>query len=246
MIPVQQRTRYLKLSLNFDIDRLKLELDNVFSSEWINHFNTRDYENGWSCVPLRSVDGRLDHIMSVPDQNFLDTDILKRCAYFQEVLNTFECEKTSVRLMSLEPGGIIKPHTDLGTSFEDGLARLHIPIVTDPMIMFVIDGELIHFSRGATWYLNASCVHSVTNVSSFPRIHLMLDCIPNPWLQQLFDKADFIPNAKPKYHDASINDDNVVDVIKHLRAMGNPTSLHLADELSKIHSQQKIVKNINH
>lgn len=239
MVPVQQRTRYLKLPFHFDIDRLNLELDNVLSSEWINHFNTRDYENGWSCAPLRSVDGRLDHIMSISDENFLDTDILKRCPYFQDVLNQFHCEKTSVRLMSLEPGGVIKPHTDPGTSFEDGLARLHIPILTDPHVQFVIDGEAIHFSRGATWYLNASCTHAVTNHSTTPRIHLMLDCIPNPWLQQIFDDAGFVPKDKPKYRDVSINDDNVTEIIERLRAIGSATSTQMANELSAIHAESK-------
>jgi len=246
MAPVQQRTRYLKLPFYFDIDLLNLEMNNILSSEWLNHFNTGDYENGLTNIPLRSANGRLNYSMPVLNQNFLNTDILKRCTYFQTVLDIFKCEKNAVQLMSLEPGGVIKPRAHPGICFEDGLARLYIPIVTDPTIMFVIDGEPIHFSCGAAWYLNTSCIHSVANASSYPKIHLILDCIPNAWLKQVFDKAGFIPNDTPKYHDTSINDDNVINIIKHLRAMGDPTSLHLADKLSKIHAQQKIVKNITH
>ncbi len=74
----------------------------------------------------------------------------------------------------------------------------------------------------------------------------MLDCIPNPWLQEIFEVAGFVANDKPKYHDASINDDNVLEVIKHLQAMGSPTSRRMADELGTIYARQKIQKNITH
>ncbi len=236
-----QATRYLKLPFEFDVGRMQHELTQVATAEWVSHFNTEAYEKNWHCIPLRSVDGRLDHIMSIADANFQDTAILQRCPYFQEVINRFECEKTSIRLMSLEAGGVIKEHSDQGTSFQDGVTRLHIPVITSPLVTFRIDGEEVHFSAGHTWYLNANCLHGVQNNSALPRVHLMLDCISNPWLEQVFNDAGFIANAKPKYDDPAINDDNVLEIIERLTAIGNPAGMRIADQLRAIHAAPPVL-----
>jgi quercetin dioxygenase-like cupin family protein len=227
-------TRYLKLPFSFDTGRLNQDLAKITEAEWIAHVNTAAYDHEWSCVPLRSVDGRPDHILSLSDMDYQDTDILKRCPYFQEVIDTFECEKTSVRLMALGAESRIKMHTDKGTSFEDGTARLHIPIVTTPDICFTIEDEEVHFSAGHTWYLNANCLHGVNNNSLNPRIHLMLDCIVNPWLEKVFLNAGFIPDDPPKYGDASINDENVGAIISSLIALDNETGKQMAERLIAI------------
>jgi len=228
------KTRYLKLPFFFDIFRLNEDLAKITKTEWIDHVNTAAYENDWSCVPLRSLDGRADHILSLPDVHYEDTDILGRCPYFQEVINTFKCEKTSVRLMALGAGSRIKMHTDKGTSFEDGMARLHIPVITAPEICFTIEDEDIHFSAGYTWYLNANCLHGVNNESKSSRIHLMLDCIVNPWLEAVFQDAGFEPDDTPKYGDPSINDRNVAGIISGLIAMNTETGRQMAERLAAI------------
>jgi quercetin dioxygenase-like cupin family protein len=225
---------YLKLPFSFDIARLQHDLALAVRSPWIEHFNKRAYENEWSCIPLRSVEGRLDHILPIDGGDFRDTEILQECLYFQEVIDQFKCEKTSIRLMSLAAGGIIKEHRDEGTSLEDGITRLHIPIQTSPEVLFSIDRELVHFSAGDTWYLNASCLHGVRNNGQQARVHLMLDCISNDWLEQVFGQAGWVARARPRYQDPSINDGNVRDVIAHLRMAGHPAGLVLADELELI------------
>lgn len=227
-------TRYLKLPFFFDICRLNEDLEKIRDAEWIEHFNTAAYENEWRCVPLRSLDGRQDHILSLSDVHYKDTNILKRCPYFQEAIDTFECEKTSVRLMELGAGSQIKMHKDKGTLFEDGMARLHVPIITTPDICFTIEDEEVHFAAGHTWYLNADCLHGVSNKSQKPRIHLMLDCIVNPWLERIFLDAGFIANERPKYGDPSINDGNVGAIISSLIAMNNEPAKQMAERLIAI------------
>jgi len=230
---------YLKLPLSFDVGRLRLELAGIESSHWIGHFNTSAYEKNWSCIPLRSVDGKLDHIMPLEHANFQDTPILLQCPYFRQVLDRFECEKTSVRLMSLESGAVIKEHRDEGSSLDDGIARLHIPIQTSAEVSFRIDGEEVHFSAGDTWYLNASCLHGVENRSPLDRIHLMLDCVTNPWLEQLFLAAGGVLREKPPYGDPAIDDRNVLQVIGSLRAGGLEAGARLADQLDAIHAARR-------
>lgn len=231
---MQYKTKYCKLPISFDIGRLTDDLKKIKETDWLDHVNTSAYDNAWRCVPLRSVDGKSDHILSLSDKHYKDTTILKRCPYFQEVIDSFKCEKTSVRLMALGAGSQIKMHTDKGTSFEDGIARLHIPIVTTPDICFTIEDEEIHFSAGNTWYLNANCLHGVNNESQKPRIHLMLDCIVNPWLEKVFMDAGFIADAPPKYGDASINDKNVGAIISSLISMNNEPAKQMAERLIAI------------
>lgn len=228
------KTRYLKLPFFFNVRRLNEDLAKIREAEWVAHFNTSAYEKDWSCVPLRSLNGRSDHIMSLSDVHYEDTGTLKRCPYFQEVIDSFECEKTSVRLMALGADSRIKMHTDKGTSFEDGITRLHIPIITTLDICFTIEDEEVHFSAGNTWYLNANCRHGVNNESQSPRIHLMMDCIVNPWLEKVFLDAGFVPDAPPKYGDASINDKNVGAIISGLIAMNNEPAKQMAERLIAI------------
>lgn len=232
-----QPSRYVKLPFSFDLERLQRELRQLESASWIDHFNTRAYESQWRCLPLRSVDGQMDHIMPVENANFQDTAWLQICPYFRDVIDSFACDKTSVRLMSLAAGGVIREHRDDGASLEDGITRLHIPIQTTPDVLFRIDGEAVHFSAGDTWYLNASCVHGVVNPGSRARVHLMLDCVSNAWLQEVFVQAGGVARPVHKYADASITDDNVSDVIAQLRATGHAAGLQMAARLESIRAQ---------
>lgn len=236
---LRQATRYLRLPFDFDPARLEHDLAQLHPDEWIDHYNQQAHQRRWSCLPLRSAGGRADHIMANLESNFLDTPLLARCPYFQYVLNSFHCEKTSVRLMALESGGRILTHTDAGGGFEDGVARIHIPIISDAAVIFTIDGEDKHFSVGAAWYMNANCRHAVHNGSDRTRIHLVLDCTPNPWLRQLFTDAGWRANPPAKYGSPDIHDGNVAAIIAGLRARGDATALAMADRLADISSPPK-------
>lgn len=233
-VPPKPPIPYLRLPFQFDVAHLRESLAQIRDEEWVAHPNTGDYEGEWRCVPLRSVDGRPDHILSLSGMDYADCAILDRCPFFREVIDSFRCDKTSVRLMSMEAGGRIRVHRDHGTAFEDGLARLHVPIVTAPEVLFTIGDERVHFDAGHTWYLNADCPHGVRNDSRGPRVHLMLDCIVNPWLTQLFAEAGFLPADRPKYGDPTIADDNVAAVIAALHAIGSPAAQHLAAQLARV------------
>jgi len=229
--PAAPRTRYLCLPLSFDVFRLNADLAMIRESEWIAHPNRGAYDREWRCAPLRSVGGAIDHIQALPDAEYADTPLLRRCDYFREVLDSFQCEITSARLMSMGAGCRINPHRDHGTSLEQGMARLHIPIATAPEVLFSIENETVHFAAGHTWYLNADCQHGVNNGSRQARIHLMLDCIVNPWLEKLFAEAGFKAEAGPKYGDPSISDDNVEAIMANLMAMDSEMGNELAAQL---------------
>jgi quercetin dioxygenase-like cupin family protein len=229
-------TRWLRLPPAFDLERLRADLDTAAAWHWRAHYNDRAHRGRWSSIALRSASGQAGDIQAWEGADFADTVVLERCAYFREVVDSFACEKKAVRLMALAPGAEIKPHRDRGGSIEDGLARLHIPIVTDPAVLFTLDGEAVHFGAGATWYMNANCLHAVRNGSAVERVHLVLDCVPNGWLLALFERSGWTPAPSPKYGDPNITDANVGAVIAALRASGLPAAAALAKSLKAEYS----------
>jgi quercetin dioxygenase-like cupin family protein len=228
-------TKWLKLPYSFDIQRLKSDLAKINESEWINHVNTSAYNKKWCCIPLYSIDGRTE-IITVFDEKaeYKPTKILQRCTYFQEVIDSFKCDKAGVRLMSLAAGDEIKLHVDSYSGYESGVVRIHVPIQTSPQVSFTVDGEPIHFTQGDSWYLNADCLHGVQNPTDSDRIHLLIDCRRNNWLERLFQKAGYKPDEPPIYDCESITDENVDQVIATLEAIGTEAGKKSAERLRAI------------
>lgn len=227
------QTKWLKLPLRFDLDRLNQDLHQIVPDDWINHMNTGAYHKRWCVVPLYAIEGDSRSIYAFDDNaHYRPTPILARCGYFQDVINQFQCEKAGVRLMSLAAGDEILPHSDGYSDYHSGLVRIHVPIQTDPLVTFTVDGDRVHFSAGDAWYLNAVCIHGVQNRSAQDRIHLLIDCRRKDWIDTLFERAGYIPDTPPVYGDPSINDDNVVAIIA---ALENQGSLEVAEKLRQIY-----------
>lgn len=183
----------LKLPFGFDPVKLKEDLAKINDDEWFAHFNKSDYDGEWSGVALRAPAGAVHPIQKLSPlpgiKYFVDTDVLNECIYFKTILNNFLCPLKSVRLLKLKPGSIIKEHTDSFLSFEDGEARIHIPVQTNPDIYFYLDGERIIMNEGEAWYLNFSLKHKIENRSRVDRIHLVIDCDVNEWLTDVFSTS---------------------------------------------------------
>jgi hypothetical protein len=182
----------LKLALMFNAAGLQSDLRGILANEFIPHFNTRYYEGDWSVVPLRSVGGRADHIYPDPTKtkNFADTPLLARCPHVREVLASFPCDLQAVRFLRLKAGSTVKEHCDYNLGFEDGEVRLHIPVLTNPAVEFVLDGKRIVMNPGEVWYHNFNLPHRVANHGPTNRIHLVMDCFLNDWLRELILSAD--------------------------------------------------------
>ena len=178
---------YLQLPFQFDAALLKADLAKVATDEWLKHFNQYNYEGNWSVASLRSNGGRTKQIYPDPHsaEKFEDTEILARCPYVREVLETIQCEKESVRFMLLAPGAKIKEHKDFFMGFEDGVIRLHIPVVTNAQVEFYLNNELVTMHEGELWYLDFSQKHRVENNGDADRIHLVMDCKVNDWLVEM-------------------------------------------------------------
>lgn len=182
----------LRLPLDFDAARLLTDLEKIPSDLWIAHFNTADYEGGWSALALYSPTGSTSFITPMLTDAFelRETPLLDDCSYFKEVVEAFECPKRVVRLLKLHAGGRIKEHDDPRLCFEDGVVRIHIPVRTNPGVECYLGGERLIMHPGESWYADFTLPHRVENESTEDRVHLVMDCVVDDWLRGVFDKAE--------------------------------------------------------
>lgn len=180
-----------KLPFSFDPKALQQDLAKLGHADWIDHFVAQNYEGSWSVIPLRGAKDAVHPVKMIysdPDcTEFANTPFLDACPYFQEVLASFQCPVNSVRLMRLTPGSVIKEHTDYDLSLEDGNARLHIPISTNPQVEFCLNGRRVVMNEGECWYLRLSDPHTVANRGDDDRVHLVIDASVNQWLANLIE-----------------------------------------------------------
>jgi quercetin dioxygenase-like cupin family protein len=219
---------YARLGLEVPIANLQSEINALLQSrEWMPHYNKVHYEGDWTVLPLRTPGGDpgkpFAELMS--DSTYEDTYLVDMLPSMRNLLEQLHCEKLSVRLLNLRAGSIIKEHRDFDLAFEQGEARLHVPIVTNPKVEFYVDGDLVCMQEGECWYINANLPHRVANKGEYDRIHLVIDCEVNDWLIDVFGKAE----KREKEVEKDIERQRVI--IQNLRMHNSETSNMLADKL---------------
>lgn len=178
----------VRLAIDVDIAAIAREVGGLAADEWIPHFNTDYYEGDWSGVALRSSSGAPLALYPDPTAEAGDwqaTEALSRCPALAGALEAFACDLQSVRLLALGPGARVREHRDYRLGYETGDVRIHIPVTTSPEVEFIHDGVRVEMGVGEAWYLDFNLPHSVANPGTSRRIHLVIDCLLNPWLDAL-------------------------------------------------------------
>ncbi len=187
----------VKLPFTFDPALLAADLDALSADGWIAHFVKQNYEGDWSVLPLRGPKGATHPVMQIYSDPtaaaFEDTPLLARCPYFRAVLARFACPLQAVRLMRLTPGSVIKEHRDFDLNIEDGMARIHVAILTNPDVEFEVNRRRVVLAPGEAWYLRLSDPHRVANRGAGDRVHLVIDAVANDWLRGLLEAAAALP-----------------------------------------------------
>ncbi len=178
-----------RLPLQFDPARLQADLARLEASDWTEHFVRQNYDGRWSVLPLRAPEGAAHPIQMITShpgvETYVDTPFLADAPYLQEVLAAFACPLEAVRLMRLAAGSVIKEHRDPDLDVEAGTVRLHVPVVTNPGVEFMLNGEPVAMAEGECWYLRLSDPHRVSNRGATDRVHLVLDARVNDWVRAL-------------------------------------------------------------
>ncbi len=181
----------VRLPFTFDPARLEADLAALEGSEWVDHFVKENYEGRWSVLPLRAPRGTEEEhpilqIVSHPGvTDYVDTPLQARLPYLAQVLRELGFPLGSARLMTLDPGSVIRTHIDPDLAAEEGWARIHIPLRTNPGVEFLVNGRPVTMGVGECWYLRLSDPHSVRNDGAEPRVHLVIDAPVGPELAPL-------------------------------------------------------------
>lgn len=185
----------VRLTPSFDPVRLARELAEVTGHRWAPQ---RIHAPGggvgaataidWRILPLRSPGG--DPQRSDPGGpgpvDFAPTPWLERLPYLAEILASIPAPLNAVRLMALGPGAVCQPHRDPKYALRRGLMRLHIPLITHPDAVLVLDGVEYCWQAGQFWYGDFSREHMVRNTGPATRVHTVIDALLTRELAELF------------------------------------------------------------
>ncbi len=227
---MSKRQSFLELPFTFDIQRLNDDLNCAKSDDWISHPNINAYNGSWSVSSLTAINGDTKQIIAIENQDYYDTPLMKKTKYIKSILDTFKTKIEAVRFMNLGANSIIKEHCDNGSCFEDGYARLHIPISTNDDVAFILNSQNYKMEVGKCYYIDAHNPHSVINKGKNDRVHLLIDCHVNDYLKEIFINNGFVLPVY-KYGSKDITDENVDDIIFSFKAINTEVSLKMAQEL---------------
>lgn len=174
----------LKLPFQFDAEKLREELSQFTKSDYYDIYNPSvTLETLWSIElisPRRVSDTEFEFN---PNEN------LKKCPHLLSIFNTFQCSVETFRIHALDAGAGIRPHRDNGFSLEHGKVRIHVPIKTNDKVEILLEGEPVKMKEGECWYCNFHIKHEVHNRGDEERVHLIIDCMVNDWVTDLFESS---------------------------------------------------------
>ena len=179
------------LNESFDIDKVLSEIESNTNTK---HKYSRQSCVGWYGLPLRSAGGKIGRQATLargennsPDPNVYKDTILMTDS-ISRMIKELNSPTLKVRVLKLKPLEEISPHVD---NFQGGdkILRLHFPLITDPKVLFYIDGTPYFISPGKLWYVNVRKRHWVVNKSMKERIHIVIDIERTDEIDEKFKKV---------------------------------------------------------
>ncbi|MHC8389515.1 aspartyl/asparaginyl beta-hydroxylase domain-containing protein [Pseudomonas sp. MDT2-39-1] len=177
------RPAFSRLPVTLDLPLLLQALAAIGEDAWHAHFNSDYYAEDWSGVALVSAVDALTELSPGCGEPLLRAPWLRDLRW-QQGLRDLPLEIVSARLLRLGPGGQIHEHCDYDLGEPDADLRLHIPLLSPPLVDFMLDGQRMPMTAGECWFLDLSRPHRVDNRDSSARVHLVLDCRPGVGLEQ--------------------------------------------------------------
>lgn len=113
--------------------------------------------------------------------------LMRAAPYIEEMLSSLQLNLRLVRLLSLEPGGVIREHRD--SFLSKRIVRLHVPIVSNAQVEMYVGGTRCTWRCGELWYGDFSQTHSGANFGTESRVHLVLDVGVDDNLLALFPEG---------------------------------------------------------
>jgi hypothetical protein len=173
---------FLKLPIRFDAEALEREVRALPDSAWVPHPTGF---KGNEAVRLVTVGGEANDVFAGPMR---PTENLDRCPYIQQVMGEIGGVWSRSRLMGLGPGAEVPAHIDSHYHWRTHV-RIHVPVITDPKVLFTCADETTHMAAGECWLFDSFVWHRVHNGWTERRVHLVLDTVMTDSLRALVDAA---------------------------------------------------------
>ena len=173
---------FIKLPLQFDAETLQREVRALPESAWAPHPTGFP---GNEAVRLVTVGGQPTDGFDGPMQ---PTEILARLPYVQQIMAKLDGVWSRSRLMGLGPGAEVPEHVDAHYHWRTHI-RIHVPVITDPKVLFTCGDETLHMAAGECWLFDSFRWHRVENGWTDRRVHLVLDTVMTPSLRELIEAA---------------------------------------------------------
>ncbi len=183
-------------NLNFDISRLREDLDKIlkykkFNSPGVTHFGAisiNQIPNDKSSIKGNNVRGKywtiadetgkeVSRDVDIDESKFTQLVPEFENTYFKEVYETLakRYKLGRVRLLLKEPRSTLSWH-------KDPECRLHVPIITNKGCSMVIENVAKHLpADGKVWITNNTKYHNFFNGGEQPRIHLVACVLESPF-----------------------------------------------------------------
>lgn len=171
---------FVRLPLQFDVERLAQEVAALPPAAWTRHPQAFP---GNSAVRLISVGGgENDKVAGAMAM----TPHLAACPYLQQVLGSFGVIWSRSRLMKLAPGATVPEHADINYHWFSRV-RIHVPVQTEPGVLFHCGKDVVHMAAGEAWIFDNWRLHRVENGSPRERVHLVADTIGSASFWQMVE-----------------------------------------------------------
>ena len=183
-------------NLNFDISRLKDDLNKIletkkFNSPGVTHFGAiplNQIPNDRSSIEGNNIRGKywtiaddsgkeVQRDFEIDESKYTQLVPEFKKTYFQEVYNTLSerFKLGRVRLLLKEPRSTLSWH-------KDPECRLHVPIITNKGCSMVIENVAKHLpADGKVWITNNTKYHNFFNGGEQARIHLVSCVLESPF-----------------------------------------------------------------
>lgn len=168
----------------FDIEEIKKEVSR-FNEEWFldtsrqskmgTHRDTQMFrlcETDYEWVPGTKIITK--QINKFKNEN-ANLELLK---IYNEIENLYTGKIIRCEIIKMFAETDIPKHVDGGPLLHYS-RRIHIPLITNPLVTFTVMSDTINMEEGFGYEINNQMPHSVSNKSNYDRIHIIIDVFPN-------------------------------------------------------------------
>ena len=147
-VDMQLSRPFIRLPLCFDAARLAKELGDIDASAWMPHPSGLAGNNAVALISSAGGDNDdFNGAMAI-------TPHLAGSPYHQQVMAGFNEVLARSRLMKLAVGSEVSSHIDFNYHWYSRV-RIHIPVITNPQVIFSCGDEQVHMQAGECWIFDS-------------------------------------------------------------------------------------------